>query len=68
MKTRDKNATYGGRDKPCKVLKYCPYGSLVESFPLKKKPIKRSCGVFSHDCPVFSMAGPHYERKEVRTR
>ena len=42
-------------DFPCKTLKYCPYGPLVEQFPLKKKH-ELSCSVFGHDCPVFTMA------------
>lgn len=40
-----------GKDFPCKVLGYCPYGMLVEEFPLDRKKI--SCPIFGHDCPVF---------------
>jgi len=43
-------------DFPCRTLKYCPYGPLVEEFPLKTKRDKQSCGIFGHDCPVFTMA------------
>jgi hypothetical protein len=44
-------------DKPCKRLKYCPYGSLVEKFPLRRKRHKiYSCKIFGHDCPVFHQA------------
>ena len=38
--------------KPCKLCGYCPYGQLVEEFPLKQIN-KYSCKVFRHDCPVF---------------
>ena len=41
--------------KPCKKLGYCPYGVLVEEFPLKMKS-KISCELFGHDCPVFYVA------------
>ena len=41
-------------EKPCHVLKYCPYGPLVEEYPLReKRDPKYSCTVFGHDCPVF---------------
>lgn len=42
--------------KPCWKLDWCPYGPLVEDFPLKKKPDDISCSIFGHDCPVFTMA------------
>jgi len=42
--------------KPCRKLGWCPYGPLVEDFPLKETPDKESCSVFGHDCPVFTMA------------
>ena len=37
--------------KPCRCSGFCPYGQLVEEFPLTET--KRSCEVFGHDCPVF---------------
>jgi len=43
-------------EKPCLKLGWCPYGPLVEDFPLKEKPDDSSCGIFGHDCPVFTMA------------
>ena len=43
-------------NKPCLKLGYCPYGPLVEDFPLKEKRDDVSCSVFGHDCPVFTMA------------
>jgi len=55
--------------KPCEITGICPYGSLVEFFPLAGKtvewngqslkidPIQNdssvACQVFSHDCPIF---------------
>lgn len=41
-------------DKPCHKLHYCPYGPLVEDFPLEYGD--QSCDVFGHDCPVFYVA------------
>ncbi|MHB1463599.1 MAG: HNH endonuclease [Thermoleophilia bacterium] len=52
--------------KPCWELKYCPYGPLVEEFPLKEDGDDRSCRIFGHDCPVFTMAEPLTETKELR--
>lgn len=52
--------------KPCWELKYCPYGVLVEDFPLEKDPTEKSCRIFGHDCPVFSVAEPVTETKELR--
>ena len=43
--------------KPCKMMAFCPYGSLVERFPLQKNPRNEmSCSEFGHDCPVFYLA------------
>ena len=44
--------------KPCHKLKLCPYGQLVEEFPIPEKSTKLSCKTFGHDCPVFYMAEP----------
>lgn len=52
--------------KPCWELKYCPYGPLVEGFPLQEERDHRSCRIFGHDCPVFTMAEPLTETKELR--
>lgn len=52
--------------KPCWELKYCPYGPLVEEFPLAESPDDRSCRIFGHDCPVFTMAEPLTETRELR--
>ena len=53
--------------KPCGVLEYCPYGSLVENFELKHDRDEKSCIVFGHDCPVFTVAEQITEKtwKEV---
>jgi hypothetical protein len=52
--------------KPCWELKYCPYGPLVEQFPLQEERDSRSCRIFGHDCPVFHVAEPLTETKELR--
>lgn len=38
-------------EKPCHTCGFCPYGQLVEEFPLDRKDY--ACQVFGHDCPVF---------------
>ena len=52
--------------KPCWELKYCPYGILVEDFPLKKEGDQKSCRIYGHDCPVFSVNEPLTETRELR--
>lgn len=52
--------------KPCWEIKYCPYGNLVEKFPLKTISDEKSCRIFGHDCPVFSVAEPLTETRELR--
>lgn len=52
--------------KPCWELKYCPYGSLVEDFPIQSERDEKSCRIFGHDCPVFYVAEPFTETKEIR--
>lgn len=44
----DKNAK-----KPCHRLGWCPYGKLVEEFPIKEQKSEYTCKVFHHDCPIF---------------
>jgi len=52
--------------KPCHKLGFCPYGQLVEEFPLKQNPNPEiSCEVFGHNCPVFHCAENLTEDKEV---
>jgi hypothetical protein len=50
-------------NKPCHGIGYCPYGKLVEEFPLLVKKSKYSCKVFGHNCPVFYHAEPMAEIK-----
>lgn len=53
--------------KPCWELKYCPYGVLVEDFKLSddiSNPYR--CRIFGHICPVFKVAEPLTETKEMR--
>ena len=42
-----------GKEKPCHELGFCPYGQLVEEFPLRGVRDRFSCKTFGHDCPVF---------------
>jgi hypothetical protein len=44
----DKNAT-----KPCHRLGFCPYGSIVEEFPIRDQESDFTCKIFFHDCPIF---------------
>ena len=39
--------------KPCHTYGMCPYGQLVEEFPLAEKRTEYSCKVFGHDCPAY---------------
>jgi hypothetical protein len=39
--------------KPCHRLEYCPYGKLVEEFPVKGENSGFNCKAFHHDCPIF---------------
>jgi len=52
------------REKPCLKLGFCPYGQLVEAFPLVRGEF--SCRVFGHDCPVFYCAEPLSESPTVK--
>lgn len=52
--------------KPCWEIKYCPYGSLVEDFPIAELTDEKRCLIFGHQCPVFSVAEPFTETKELR--
>jgi hypothetical protein len=44
------------KKKPCYKLGYCPYGSLVEEYPITKLRTKFSCKTFGHNCPMFYLA------------
>ena len=48
----------GKREKPCHSCGYCPYGQVVEMFPLKVHRDEFSCTVFGHNCPAFYLAEP----------
>jgi hypothetical protein len=37
--------------KPCHFTRFCPYGNLVENYPLGDSEM--SCTVFGHDCPAY---------------
>lgn len=42
--------------RPCHLCKFCPYGGIVEMFPLQGSEDRRgdmSCEVFGHDCPAY---------------
>jgi hypothetical protein len=45
-------------NKPCKKCGFCPYGILVEEYPLKNPRTNRSCKMFGHDCPTYSVPQP----------
>lgn len=48
---------YDVKEKPCHVLKYCPFGSLIENMPLAERvDDRKSCSVFGHQCAVFRYA------------
>jgi len=39
---------------PCETLNYCPYGEIVEEFPLSPPEDRdnKACPIFGHNCPV----------------
>ena len=43
------------KEKPCIKLEYCPYGPLVENFPLAATG-EMKCEIFGHDCPAYYVA------------
>ncbi len=43
-------------EKPCRKLGYCPYGALVEKYPLSMFKSRVRCNVFGHECPVYHEA------------
>ena len=50
-------------EKPCHSCGFCPYGQLVEEYPLQgEKRDEVSCKVFGHDCPAYYMAEPLSEK------
>lgn len=66
-KKRSKGTYINAICKPCWELKYCPYGVLVENFELRDEPDDPyRCRIFGHLCPVFLVAEPLTETKELR--
>lgn len=53
-------------EKPCHILKWCPYGVLVENFRLRNMDSKYTCLVFDHDCPVFYVSEPISESTNLK--
>ena len=51
--------------KPCGLLRYCPYGQLVEEFPFRSVPDHISCEVFGHNCPVFYLKEEIFCDREI---
>jgi hypothetical protein len=51
-------------DKPCRKLGYCPYGALVEQFPLLGDRSFVTCSVFGHNCPVYTAAEPFQDQSD----
>jgi len=51
-------------EKPCLKLGYCPYGPLIEQFPLKDKRNKQSCRIFGHQCAVFYVAEGFVDKED----
>jgi len=61
--TRDTKGKDYKRTKPCHDTGFCPYGQLVEEFPLHPEGYTEfSCRLFGHDCPVFYCAEPLCEK------
>jgi len=42
--------------RPCLTLDYCPYGVLIEQFPLATPGDQRGCEIFGHICPAIVVA------------
>jgi len=53
--------------KPCWEIRYCPYGPMVEYMPTNDKNKEKICRIFGHVCPVYVVAEPFTETKELRT-
>ena len=52
--TTDRPMKYVPEIEPCHVLRYCPYGPLLENFPLH--PSIHRCDITGHECPAFSVS------------
>lgn len=64
-KKRTENNKIKAICKPCWELNYCPYGVLVEDFQLTDE-YDYECRIFGHECPVFTVAEPFTETKQLR--
>lgn len=53
--------------KPCWEIKYCPYGPLVEEFPIIEEGNEKRCIIYGHICPVYKVAEPFTETKKLRS-
>jgi hypothetical protein len=51
--------------KPCLCLHFCPYGCMIEMFPLRKERTYMACSEFGHDCPVYYHAEGVFESTEL---
>lgn len=65
-KERSEGSYIGAVCKPCWELNYCPYGPLVEQFPIAEAGVDHRCRTFGHVCPVFSVAEPFTETRKMR--
>jgi len=54
--------------KPCQTLGWCPYGVLVEQFPLLPESDPRQCRRYGHLCPAFEVAEAGGELDQVRMK
>lgn len=46
----------------------CPYGALVELYPIQEAPSVYSCSMFGHDCPSHYLSEPACDEGERPTR
>ena len=54
-------------EKPCYVLNWCCYGSLVECFLIRREELGYTCLAFGHDCPVFYVSENISEQSKEST-
>lgn len=50
--------------KPCRMLCFCPFGTLVEDMPIYETARPSTCAVFGHECPAFVYAEPFIDFSE----
>lgn len=51
-------------EKLCHKMGCCPYGPLVEYFPVAKPREERGCEVFGHICSVYFVGEDASEKEE----